>query len=81
MIDLTNSEKHAKHFKIAQFSSKNATQAEQEGSAMKWDAKRDAPGLTKTLNCAPNTSKLCSRCRCFPPLHPMEGCIHICGGV
>ena len=81
MIDLTNSEKHAKHFKIARFSSKNATQADQEGSAMKWDAKLDAPGLTKTLNCAPNTSKLCSRWWCSPPLHSMEGCIHICGGV
>ena len=51
IIDLTNSETHAKRFKNAQFSWKNATHADLDGSAMRRDAKRDAPRPTKTPNC------------------------------
>ena len=51
IIDLTNSETHAKRFKNAQFSYKNATHADLDGSAMRRDAKRYAPRPTKTPNC------------------------------
>ena len=53
---------HAKRFKNAQFSLKNATHADLDGSAMRRDAKRDAPWPTKTPNCGHGVMGLLKGC-------------------
>ena len=55
IIDLTNSETHAKCFKNAQFSWKNVAHADLDSCVLRRDAKRDAPRPTKTPKCGVRT--------------------------